>query len=87
MLPVYEAFREYDLPNKLSNELFDQNGKPLTRINKLSKVNIFVGPNNFGKSILIREILKTRSKHHHSKKDTLMTYLTHKISNALLIKH
>ncbi len=66
MLPYYECFGKYDLPEKLAKELFDENANPLQRIDKLNKINIFVGPNNSGKSLLMRELLKTKSKSYYS---------------------
>jgi AAA15 family ATPase/GTPase len=61
MLPLFEAYRKYDCPEKLKNELYDREKTRLTELNHLRKVNILVGPNNSGKSLLLRELIKTRS--------------------------
>jgi hypothetical protein len=45
MLSYYECFGKYDLPEKLAKELFDENANPLQRVDKLNKINTFVGPN------------------------------------------
>jgi hypothetical protein len=66
MLPYYEGYGKYDLPDKLQDDLFDENGIKLQQINKLNKVNIFVGPNNSGKSLLMRELLRSGSKSYYS---------------------
>lgn len=66
MLPYYEAYRKYDLPAKLRNELYDSLSNQLQLLDKLNKVNIFVGPNNSGKSLLLRELLKTNSPTYYS---------------------
>jgi len=62
MLPLYEGFRKYDVPSNLQGELFDSDNQALAELINLNKINIFVGPNNSGKSLLLREIVKTQSK-------------------------
>jgi hypothetical protein len=62
MLPLFECFRKYDLPGKLANELVDSAGVPLSTIDNINRINIFLGANNNGKSLLARELLRTRSK-------------------------
>lgn len=61
MLPLFEAYRKYTLPEKLKNELYDSKKTRLTVLDNMRKVNILVGPNNSGKSLLLRELIKTRS--------------------------
>ena len=61
MLPFFESFRKRDVPKKLSDEIFNSSGAKIAAIENLNKVNIFVGPNNSGKSLLLREMLKTKS--------------------------
>ena len=43
MLPYYEGYGKYDLPEKLKDELFDENGVQLHLISNLNKINILVG--------------------------------------------
>ncbi len=62
MLEFFESYRSIDIPEKLRNDLLDSNDAILQKIESLNKINIFIGPNNSGKSLLIREILKSNSK-------------------------
>lgn len=66
MLPLYEAFRSIDVPEKIAAHIFDSNDQHLTQIKNLNKINIFIGANNSGKSLLLREILKSDSKKYYS---------------------
>ena len=65
-LEFYESFQKYDIPENLKDELYNADGQKLTLINNLNKINIFVGPNNSGKSKIIREILRTETKMYYS---------------------
>jgi hypothetical protein len=61
MLDFYQSYRLRDLPDKLKGELIDVEDSELTKLEHLSKVNIFVGANNSGKSRIIREVLRSKS--------------------------
>jgi AAA15 family ATPase/GTPase len=65
MLPLYEAYRKYDVPEKLKGEIFNAEDEVLSELDKLNKINILVGPNNSGKSLLLRELIKTNSKFYY----------------------
>ncbi|MEP7319401.1 MAG: ATP-binding protein, partial [Panacibacter sp.] len=58
MLKFYETFQKYIVPKDLVDEIYDINEKKLEAIDRFSKVNIFIGPNNSGKSKLIRELIR-----------------------------
>jgi AAA15 family ATPase/GTPase len=66
MLNFFENFAKYDVPKKLANDIYDSETNQLSTIDNLNRVNIFLGANNSGKSILIRELLKTKSRCYYS---------------------
>lgn len=49
------------LPDSLKSRLVDANGKSIEELKDLSKINILVGPNNSGKSFIMRELFKQES--------------------------
>jgi len=56
---VYKYFSSILLPDRLRNFVFNEDNVAIERISSLTKLNLFVGTNNSGKSLLLREILKT----------------------------
>ncbi len=60
MLKFYEAYQQYNIPPALKDELFDRDGNNLEAIKNINKINIFIGPNNSGKSKIIRELLREK---------------------------
>lgn len=64
MLQLYQSYQKIKVPTSLNGIILDEAHRPVDEINNFTKVNIFVGPNNTGKSFLLREILKGQ----HSKK-------------------
>lgn len=60
VLKFHQYFTTLPVPDKLTDSIFTEKGESLNKIGKLSKINVFVGPNNSGKSLLIREILKEK---------------------------
>lgn len=60
-LKFSDYFKQIPLPtDKKLIRVSDKNWKDLKQISPLSKVNLFIGPNNSGKSRLIRELIKTQ---------------------------
>ncbi len=57
-MDLHEYFGLLPVPERLKNHILDPDGKPLYKIENLSKINVFIGENNSGKSLLIREIVK-----------------------------
>lgn len=57
MLTLYESYAKCEIPKKFENEIYDDSGK-IDMLNNLSKVNVFLGSNNSGKSHFIRELLR-----------------------------
>jgi len=55
---LHDFYTKLPIPDRLSDDIFDEEGEQLHEISNLSKVNLFVGANNSGKSLLLREILK-----------------------------
>lgn len=60
MLKFYETFQRCNVPEVLKEDLFNSNNEKLNTIENFSKINIFIGANNSGKSKLIREIIKQK---------------------------
>lgn len=57
-MEFHNLLNTVNVPEKLKKSLFNNKGIEINQILPLSKINIFIGPNNSGKSLLIREILK-----------------------------
>jgi len=57
-LYFYEHLYKISVPERLVNNLYDENKQKLSLLEPLSKINVFIGPNNSGKSLLLREIIK-----------------------------
>lgn len=56
---VHNYYSETPVPKRLSSFILDHNSNPISDISELTKINLFVGSNNSGKSLLLREILKS----------------------------
>lgn len=67
MLKFYESFQQYNIPLSLANQIIDGNGNVLDKIENINKINIFIGPNNSGKSKILRELLKENNFRYYSK--------------------
>lgn len=67
MLKFYESFQQYKVPSSLANQIIDGNGNVLEKIENINKINIFIGPNNSGKSKILRELLKENNSRYYSK--------------------
>lgn len=61
----YEKSYKRDTPADLGAQLIDIEGESISTIGQLSKINILVGPNNSGKSRILREFVKSRSKKYY----------------------
>ena len=57
-MKFYEYLQKIKTPERLKNHLVDQNNETIKYVAPLSKVNIFIGANNSGKSLLIRELTR-----------------------------
>ena len=57
-LKFYEYYSFIPVPDKLKDDLLDSEEQPLTKLENLSHINIFLGTNNSGKSRIIREIIR-----------------------------
>ena len=69
MLKFYETFQRYDTPQALQGDVYDVENNPLITIKNFSKINIFVGPNNSGKSKLIRELIRQAPAKYYDEKN------------------
>src|SRR4051812_49180478 len=69
MLKLYETFQQFIVPETLKNEILNEQGKSLEAIDDFSKINIFIGANNSGKSKIIREFIKQVPVPYHGKKN------------------
>lgn len=58
MLKFFETFQKHDVPEEIKDELYNTKNEKLNSIDNFSKINIFIGANNSGKSKLIRELIK-----------------------------
>jgi len=59
-LKFYEYYYKLPIPDRIKENVFDESSTKIPFIENLSKVNLFVGQNNSGKSLLLREILKDK---------------------------
>ena len=60
MLSFYETFQRHNVPDTLKDEVYSSDENRIDIIENFSKVNIFIGPNNSGKSKFIRELIKQK---------------------------
>ena len=58
-MDLLKYFGQPPVPEKLKKHLLDTDQVEVKTLKHLSKINVFIGPNNSGKSLLIRELLKT----------------------------
>ncbi|HEY5407031.1 MAG TPA: AAA family ATPase [Ginsengibacter sp.] len=58
MLKFYETYQRYNIPEGLKDDIYNTEGEKLSIIQNISKINIFIGANNSGKSKLIRELIR-----------------------------
>ncbi len=58
-MDFYEHFWSLPFSHVLKEDVYNEGGLPIEVISHTSKVNLFVGANNSGKSLLMREILKS----------------------------
>jgi predicted ATPase len=87
MLEFYESFQKCDIPKSLANLVYDTNGQ-LQLIEELNKVNVFIGANNSGKSLILREILRDkRNKYYGETRKKQITDLLEKILDKLSVLH
>jgi hypothetical protein len=63
-LPFWKFFSEIEIPQSLKGRTTFHSGNTTDKdkMSELEKINIFVGPNNSGKSFILREILKSDPK-------------------------
>lgn len=57
---LFEYYNKVGIPSRLKGDILDNYNTPVSFITGISKVNLFVGTNNSGKSLLLREILKLK---------------------------
>ncbi|HAS40807.1 MAG TPA: hypothetical protein DCS93_10025 [Microscillaceae bacterium] len=57
---LHEKLYQLPIPDLLSKKIFENNNTEREFLSPLSKINIFIGSNNSGKSLTLREILKNR---------------------------
>lgn len=57
---LHDYYKEVNIPERLKGNILNDKNEKLETINNLSKVNLLVGTNNSGKSLLLRELLKTK---------------------------
>lgn len=62
-IKLHEHFYWLKIPDRLDGDIFDEELNELKVIDGLSKVNVFVGKNNSGKSLFLRELLKSSFEH------------------------
>ena len=61
-IPLNEFYNKLPISQlKLSEDVYDDSKKLIEEIHNISKLNIFVGQNNSGKSLILREVLKCNS--------------------------
>ena len=89
---LHHFYNSIPIPKRLKNDILNENRKQITYIKNISKLNIFVGENNSGKSLLLREILKSNWKHHYSEEilqeiELKYTTLTTKLKNIFFLKN
>jgi predicted ATPase len=68
MLKFYEAFQKSSIPKNLENALYNEKEK-LKILEEFNKINILVGANNSGKSLILREILKGHRNKYYGEKN------------------
>src|ERR1051325_7378185 len=68
MLKLYETLQQYSIPQNLKDEVYDREGKQLDSIDNFTKINIFVGSNNSGKSKFIRELIRQKQAPYYGNK-------------------
>src|ERR1700722_4570484 len=57
-IDFYQYYSYIPVPKELKDDLIDNQERPLTKLEDLSHINIFLGTNNSGKSRIIREIIR-----------------------------
>ena len=82
---IHHYYNSIPVPSRLENDVLDENLDKIDHIPNLSKLNIFVGQNNSGKSILLREILKSDWKHFLSKDIQNYIYKEYETLSAKLV--
>lgn len=86
--PLFQYYSSFDIPTHLKQDILNQDLSIVDCINNTTKINLFVGVNNSGKSLLLREILK--SDNHANKpsnkiKEDINNFLLEKINRLLQI--
>lgn len=59
-LNFYDYFAKLPVSDKLKEHVFDSGKEPVEFVENIGKLNLFVGQNNSGKSVILRELLKNK---------------------------
>ena len=73
-MDIYNFFESIEAPERLNGYLIGKN-KPIKYIKPLSRLNIFIGTNNSGKSLLMRELLREIGVNSHQVQKSVLNDL------------